>query len=595
MTIQTWINAHQQWIASALMLITFFCFLWGKVRYDVVALGALMAFVVLKIIPVKEAFLGFSHPAVITIAAVLILSRAISDTGVTYYASKYLTRFSNRPSLLIFMLSGLVALLSGFMNDVGALALVMPIALQISNRYKIAPSLLLMPLAFASLLGGTMTLIGTPPNLIISHYRAEIGIGEYALFDFMPVGIVVTIVGLTYMAVIGWRFLPVRKQTNAQTSFETESYIIQMNIPKQGKIDGKTVSELIEMCKADIKVVALLRGARRLLDPAPTEILKSDDELLIEGQPDDIKSLQSLTGLTFTSAKNLDPKIKLETIEAIINPGARIADRELEALNLRQDYGVNVLGIARLGETIRQRLSKVVLKTGDVLIIQSAPDNMSQSLQELGCLPLAERDKKIVPSANLLPTVTIFLLAILAVVFNVLSASISFPLAVFILLATKCMSLKTAYASIEGSLVVLLGCFITVGHAIEKTGVTSILVNWLVDVFNGMPGFMMVGLMLLCCMLLTDVLNNSATAVIMAPIAVGVAKTLEHNIDPYLMAVCIGCSCAFNTPIGHHSNTLVMGPGGYKFSDYWRMGLLLDAILLLATVPALLYFWPLTG
>lgn len=597
MGIDEWLFAHQKWIACILIGITFFGFLWGKIRYDVIALGSLLAFVLFKIIPIRDTFSGFSHPAVITVAAVLVLSRAIADTGVTNYATKHLIRFADRPSVLIFLLAGLVAALSGIMNDVGALALVLPIALQISNRYKIAPSLLLMPLAFASLLGGTMTVIGTPPNLIISHYRAEIGIGEFGMFDFLPVGIVVTVVGLIYISVLGWRFLPERKHSSGQSQFETDAYIIEMRILPQGKLENKSITQMIEISKANIRVVALMRGARRLIDPVSTEILMENDTLLIEGQPDDIKSLQSLTGLVFATSKIQDSKQaqskNQETIEAIINPGARIAERILSDLNLRQDYGVNVLGISRQGATIRQRLSKVILKPGDILIIQGDPNTLAESLQAIGCLPLAERANKIKPSSKLIPTLSIFAIAVGLVVFKVLPAHISFPLAVFALLSTHIMSLKTAYASIEGSLIILLGCFITVGKALEATGITSILVNWLVEVFSGAPGFVMIGLILLCAMLLTDVINNSATAVILAPIAVGIAQTLGHNVDPYLMAVCIGCSCAFNTPIGHHSNTLVMGPGGYKFGDYWKMGLLLDALLLVTVTPALIYFWPL--
>lgn len=586
---------NDQVIVLCVLGITFFAFLWGRWRYDVVALGSLLTLVLLGIVPMDDAFSGFSHRAVVTVAAVLVLSYALGNTGVTYHLSNHLSRFSKTPSLLILTLSGLVVFFSAFMNDVGALALIMPVALQVSQRYKIPASALLMPMAFASLLGGTLTLIGTPPNMIIAQYRESIGMGAYKMFDFLPVGIVVATVGLLYISFIGWRFLPVRQTEENSNLFETDDYLLELKIPENNKFIKKTIGELEAIVEHKIRVATLLRGARRILSPNAEETLKAGDILLVEGQPEELKQLELLSGLTISTnprdKERMDDEI--EFLEVVINPGARIAGHQLADLQLRERYHINILGVSRHGEKIHQRFSRLVLKTGDVLLIQGYKKELPETLNQLGCLPLAERNVRLKPSAKLWPTVTIFMISILLVATQILPAHIAFPLAIFALVSSKLLSLREAYHSIEGPLIVLLGCFITVGAAVEKTGATGLIVGQIVSLLDEMPAILVLGSVMLATMIITDIINSSATAVIMAPIAVGIATQFGHNIDPYLMAVAIGCSCSFNTPIGHHSNTLVMGPGGYYFGDYWRMGVMLDLLILITTVPTLAYVWSL--
>ncbi len=586
---------NEQLFALIVLGITFIAFLLGRWRYDVVALGSLLVLVLLGIVPMNDAFSGFSHRAVITVASVLVLSYALGNTGVTYHLSQHLSRFSNSPSLLILTLSVLVVFFSAFMNDVGALALIMPVAIQVSQRYKIPASTLLMPMAFASLLGGMLTLIGTPPNMIIAQYRESLTGVAFNMFDFTPVGIVVAIVGVLYISFIGWRFIPVRETDENTKLFETDDYLLEAKILEGNKYIGKTLSELENVAEGNVNVVTLIRGARRILSPNKEEKLRANDVLLLEGQPEELKQLELLAGvaISFGGKKSDSVADEIEFLEVVINPGARIAGHMLSDLKLRERYNINILGISRHGEQIRQRFSRVTLKTGDVLLIQGYKKELPDTMNLLGCLPLAERNMRLKPSSKMLPTVTIFVLSILAVAFQILPAHIAFPLAIFALVVGKLISLREVYLSLEGPLIVLLGCFITVGAALENTGATGIIVSSLVSLLEGMPAMLVLGSVMLITMLLTDIINSSATAVIMAPIAVGIAQTVGHNVDPYLMAVAIGCSCAFNTPIGHHSNTLVMGPGGYYFGDYWRMGLGLDLLVLLTAVPALTYFWSL--
>ena len=589
--------SNEQTITLLVIICSFGLFIWDRIRYDLVALMALLVLVLFNIVPAQNAFTNFGHPALISVMAVLILSQAIANTGLTFYVSKYLMRFVQRPSLIILTLSALVAVLSGFMNNVGALALIMPVAFQVAQRNNISISHLLMPLSFASLLGGASTLIGTPPNIIISNYRASLeGKSEFGFFDFTSLGVIISIAGLIYISFLGWRLLPNRNKQSLDQSFASDAYIVEARIAAGSKFINQSLKAIEDATENQISIVALLRGARRILAPTPNELLKEGDLLLIEGQPDHLNHLQLLTDLELNKHQLSPEELQsgdVKLLEVVVNTGARIANRSIEQSNIREYYGVNILGIARQGTSIKQRFSKVTLQAGDILLIQIHQKNHSTTLAELGCLPLKERISSLKPPTKLWPTLVIFLSSILLVTFNILPVHISFPLAASIMIVSKLISLDEAYQSIEGSLFILLGCFITVGSSLETTGLTKIIAHSLLSLLNGLPSFAILGLLLLACMLMTDLINNSAAAVIMAPIAASLAQSLQHSVDPYLIIVTIGCSCAFNTPIGHHCNTLVMGAGGYKFGDYFRMGFLLDIILLCVAVPSTLFFWPL--
>lgn len=587
---------NDQFFALLILIVSFISFLMGRIRYDFVALGALLALVVLGIIPIAKAFDGFSHPAVITVASVLVLSHAIGKTGITYHLSKKLSYFSSSPSMLVLTLAGLVAFFSAFMNDVGALALVMPIAIQLCHRYDIPPAKILMPMAFASLLGGTITVIGTPPNLIVANYRESIGLEQFSMFDFTPTGLIISFVGLAYLSTIGWRLLPNRRAENTQTTFTTDNYLLEAKVEHGNKVIDKTVSYLEEISENSVKVVVIIRGARRIIAPSHEEIIRSNDTLLLEGQPEELKQLELLTGMNLTRSKANEniPHNKLEVLEVVINPGSLMDSRTLTELQFREKYGLNVIGVARHGENIRKRFSRIQLKAGDVLLIQGHSDELPDTLRYLGCFPLAERDISLKASYKLLPTMLIFIGSIILVATQTLPPQISFPLAVFLLVVFKLLPIRDVYRSQEGPLIMLLGCFITVGFALQQTGVTEILAGKLVGVIGDLPNYLILGIIILITMIITDIINSSATAMIMCPIAYGVSQQLGHNPDAYLMGVAIASSCTFNTPIGHHSNTLVMGPGGYQFGDYWRVGLILDILILITVTPALLWVWPLS-
>ena len=573
-------------------------FIWGRWRYDVVALLALMVVAITGLIPANEVFEGFGHPAVITVAAVLILSQAVSNSGAIDVMGKRLTAMHERPVLQVATLSGLVALCSGFMNNVGALALVMPLALQVCHKSGRPVSEVLMPLSFSSLLGGLISLVGTPPNVIIATYREQITGEAFSMFAFTPVGLGVTIVGVAFISLIGWRLLPAPRRTGTAPNrlFEIDAYMMETRLPEGSKLVGKALRDLEKLGEGDVVILALVRGKRRLLAPGPFERLKADDVLILEGHPDALKTLVDDAGLemaggTPVSAESLSSE-RVAIFEAVVSPGSRIEGRSARMMRLHERFGVNLLGISRQGQSIRQRISRITFRVGDVLLLQGEVETMGETLSLLGCLPLAQRHLKLGKPRRVWPAISVFTFAILLTSTGLLPVHIAFTAGALVLILTKLMSLREAYASIDGPIIVLLGAMIPVGQALSDTGATTILAESLTDFAGGFPSWAILGILMITAMGLSDVINNAATAVIMAPIAASVAETLGLPLDPFLMTVAVGSSCTFLTPIGHQSNTLVMGPGGYAFGDYWRMGLPLDILVVITTIPLVLIFWP---
>ncbi|MDX1657136.1 MAG: SLC13 family permease, partial [Candidatus Competibacteraceae bacterium] len=456
-------------------------------------------------------------------------------------------------------------------------------------------------LSFASLLGGLITLIGTPPNVIIALYRQSVSGEAFGMFAFAPVGLGVAVVGLIYIALIGWRLLP-RNRTGASKDdslFEIDDYIIEIRLPEGNKLVGRPLGELERVGEGDVAILALVRGGRRLLAPAPYERLKADDALILEGHSGALKNMVDNAHLEIASGSKFNAEDlsseRVGMFEAVVGPGSPLEGRSASMVRLHERYRVNLLAISRQGQSIRQRISRINFQVGDVLLLQGENATMAETLAAMGLLPLARRNIKLGKQRRIVPALGIFAVAIALTAAGLLPAHLAFTCAALALVLSRLLSLRETYSAIEGPIIVLLGAMIPVGQALEETGTTAIIANFLVDIAGGLPPWMILGMLLVNSMVLSDIINNAATAVIMAPMAAGVAGALGLPADPFLMAVAVGSSSTFLTPIGHQSNTLVMGPGGYAFSDYWRMGLPLDVLVVLTAVPLILLFWPLTG
>ncbi len=594
--------SHQPTLLFVILGATLVLFAWGRVRYDVVAVLALLAAVAVGVVPAESAFSGFGHPAVITVAAVLVLSGAVRDSGLVEPAGRYLRPLVAHPHLHVFAITGLAAVCSAFMNNVGALAIILPIALQSADIAKRPPSQLLMPLSFGTLLGGLTTLIGTPPNIIIASARmAETG-QAFAMFDFAPVGIVVAGAGVVFVSLIGWRLLPTRDAggkavDDARDLFHIEDYITEVRLQEASPYVGRRLIDLEALGEGDAAVVALIRRKDRMLAPSGYLRLQASDILILEADAAALQKVVDEGKLDSLGAANVQVEsLRSERVmltEAVIAPGSRLEGRTAQSMRLHARYGLNLLGLARQGAPITERLGRVRLSGGDVLLLQGEREPMPDALSALGCLPLAGRDIALGRREIQWAAPLIFAIAMVLVVGGFLAPQIAFTAAAAGLVLTRTISPRDLYDSIEWPVIVLLGALIPVGGALETTGATQVIAAPILAMQDSVPVWAMLALLMVVTMLLSDIMNNAATAVIMAPLGIGIAKGLGVAVDPFLMAVAVGASSTFLTPIGHQSNLLVMGPGGYRFGDYWRMGLPLDILIVAVAVPMILLVWPL--
>ena len=591
-----------QIMAFGIILASLILFAWGSWRYDVVAMGALVVAVICGIVPSETAFSGFSDPAVITVAAVLIISQSLQRSGAINVLASSIGKLPSNPTIQIGALTLTVAILSAFMNNVGALALMLPVAIRAAQASNMPPSRVLMPIAFGSLLGGLTTLIGTPPNIIISSYRAEVmgkSFGEgggFGMFDFAPVGALAALVGVIFIITIGYRLIPHREggDTALEDLMKIDEYVTELAVPEGSPLIGKPIRELVVLADGDVSVVALIRQGEKELAPPWYTRMMPGDHLMIEGGTEAIAMAVEKSDFDLVTDRDISTESlssdEVIVIEAVVNPGSRLEGRTAGGLRINSRYGVNILAVARQGKPIRDRIGHIRFQAGDVVLIQGAEQLIYESLNSLGCLPLASREIAVPGQRSYLPLV-IFATAIAAAVFGLVRIDVAFVAAVVVLVATRLFPLREMYDSVEWPVIILLGAFLPVGAALNSTGATDLIADGITAIAGGMPLWVMLITIMTISALLSAVINNAATAVLMAPIAVSVANIAGVNFDPFLMAVAIGSSSAFLTPIGHQSNLLVMGPGGYRFGDYWRMGLPLTAVTFAVAAPLLVFFW----
>ncbi len=621
-----------QMIVLAIILAAMALFMWGKWRHDIIAMGALLACVFTGLVPGAEAFAGFGHPAVVTVACVLVLSYGLQITGAVNFLAERVLPDSAGPGVSIMAITTLGALLSGFMNNVGALALLMPVGLQIAERNDMPPGKVLMPLAFGSILGGTTTLIGTPPNLIISGFRSQAGLGSFAMFDFTPVGATTAFFGVLFIGLIGWRLVPERKQTGSE-SFETGAYLSEVRVSEGSPVVGKRVREVEDMLdEADAQVLGMVRGDMHFSAPSQTLLLRVNDILVIEAEPEGLSS--SLSKLKLKLEEALTPEEAEETArkkreicerykqscpphlegengedsgekkkkkrvedfvvrEMVPAPGSNIEGLSATDLRLRTRFGVNLLAISRKGYRSIRRLRTTPIHAGDVLLMQGTPEALSDFASQYDCLPLAARDIRVPRKGEVFAASIVMAFSVGLAAFGIFPAAVAFAAGALAMVVLRIVPLRSVYTAVDWPVVILLAAMLPVAGAMASTGAADLLARFLLGTMAQGHAVAALVVILASTMLLTDFMNNAATAAVMAPISLSVAMQLGVNPDTFLMAVAIGASCAFLTPIGHQNNTLILGPGGFSFGDYWRMGLPTDILVLLTATPMLLLVWPL--
>jgi len=619
--------------------LTFILFIWGKFRYDIVAIISLCTLFVLDmilgnetsllIVNTSDIFLGFGHPAVITVAAVLIISCALRNSGVIDLIARKIEPLSNNKIIHIISLSSVASICSAIMNNVGALALMLPVAIKTSLKQKRSPSILLMPLAFASILGGMITMIGTPPNIIISTFREsqlfnmknealasstskaanyfltrninidDVNVSPFGMLDYSFVGFAIAIIGVIFISFIGWRLIPKdsHKKPGSGSLFTINDYITEVRIPEGCTFVGMKIGEIDEYTENQLIIFGTITDRGKVVTAQPDRIIKANDKFLIEADPVSLKLMMDEYNIRFTKQmrERID-KLKDENTvfkEVVITPGSPLENRNRTYLRRRTSNSVVLMSIARQGKPIKQRLENLKFKVGDVLLLQGNSDILEDNITVLRLLPLEHRDIEVGIFSKVSLSLMIFGCSILLSILGIFPITISFLLAILMYVVVGILPVRDLYKQIDWPIIVLLGAMIPVSNALQTTGASQLMADILVGMTQNLPHWFTLALIMIITMCLSDIINNAATALIMAPIASGIAISMGLSIDPFLMSVAVGASCAFLTPIGHQCNALILGPGGYKFSDYWRMGLPLEILIVLFGTPLILYFWPL--
>jgi len=571
--------------------------LWGKFRYDIVAFTALMIGVVLGVVPSKDAFSGFGHPATFVVALVLVVSAGLVRSGAVLLITRTMVDASRSLGAHITLMGAIGGILSAFMNNVAALALLMPVDIQTARKAGRAPGLSLMPLSFATILGGMVTLIGTPPNIIIASIRQE-SLGEpFRMFDFAPVGGIAAIAGLTFVALIGWRLIPAREDALISTE-DLSQYIAELVVPEGSKHIGKRLLELVPVAEgADVAILGLIRDGKRRYGQSRSVALQAGDALVLEATPDALDEFRSTLDLALADTDR-EERLKaggegVEIIEVVVPETSRLNGRTAQAVGLAWRRRTILMGISRQGRKITSRLRSTELKAGDILLLLVPRDTAADVTEWLDVLPLADRGLAVTENTKVWLAIGLFGVAVIAASLGWIYLPVALGLVVIAYVLAKIVPLSELYTHIEWPVVVLLGSMIPLGAALETSGGTELIAGALINLTAGMAPWIVLTVLMVVTMTLSDVLNNTATTIVAAPVGIQMAQTLGVSPDPFLMAVAVAASSAFLTPIGHKNNTLILGPGGYGFGYYWRMGLPLEIIVVAVSIPAILVFWPL--
>ncbi len=569
--------------------------LWGRLRYDLVAVLALLAAVAAGLVKPDDAFSGFSDDIVIIVGSALVLSGAVQRSGVIEQLMRLLQKRVTRVRSQLLLLSASVGFGSALVKNIGALAMLMPAAFQMAKKSNSSPSVFLMPMAFASLLGGLITLIGTSPNIIVSRVREEMTGQPFGMFDYAPVGLGLTVIGLIFLR-FGYRLLPAdrRAAPTMGEALDIHDYATEAKIVAQSAAKDERVADFLDRHEQEVAITMFLRDGVRAT-PFPDTMLREGDILILGGTPDSLERVIARDKLDFVGTSEAPETVEgdeIGVIEAVVSAGSQLVGATAGSLMLRQRFGLNLIAVSRQGERIVRRMPNVVFRAGDVIVLQGPLGALPGTLNELGALPLAERELRLGSVRKGLLPVAVLAVAMAATATGAVPVTIAFFAAAAAVVLLGALPVREAYDHVEWPILIMLGALIPVSDTLRSTGVTELIGQWLSVTAAGLPPWGAVALIMAAAMAVTPFLNNAATVLVMAPIAATFAGDLGLRPEAFLMATAVGAGCDFLTPIGHQCNTLVMGPGGYRFSDYARLGAPLSGLVLIVGPPLILWVWP---
>ncbi len=587
----------EQILLVAIFCLLFSLLLWGKFRYDLVAFSILIISVAIGVVPYNNAFDGFAHPATIIVALVLVVSKGLINSGAIFFIGQKISAFGKNLWGHISIIGFIGAILSAFMNNVAALALLMPIDINKARASNWPPRKTLMPLSFATILGGMATLIGTPPNIIISSIRYEHTGEPFKMFDFFPVGGITAIIGLAFVALIGWRLIPKTSQNDdaGKELMEIASYVSNLTVSQNSLVLGKNLHEIYEAAeKCDAAVLGIIRNSIRIDKGSRNLKIRENDQLIIDAIPESLDEFRSIQKLEFPFKKDriLAESDNYIPIEVVVTDTSRLLNTSAIKVGLAWRKATVLLGISRKGRPIRKQIRRTIIREGDMLLILVPKESFNEVINWIGCLPLAARGLNITDTRKMTAALSIFFVGLIVASVGLLKLPIVLGLVIILYCLTKIVPPREVYSSVEWPVIILLASVIPLGAALESNGTTEIIVQILTKYASSMEPWLIIAIIMIITMTLSDILNNTATTLVIAPISIQLAQTLNLNTDTFLMAVAVSASCAFLTPIGHKNNTIILGPGGYRFGDYWRMGLVLEVLIIITSIPLLLIFWP---
>ncbi|MCH9631733.1 MAG: hypothetical protein S4CHLAM6_00500 [Chlamydiae bacterium] len=575
-------------IIIAIVILGLILLVSNKLRYDIIALLLLSVSLITGVVPLDMAYVGFMNPAVTSVACIMVITRALIHSNILYLFTNKTSHLMKSQVGHITILVLLTTFFSMFMNNVGALSLVLPIAVKTADEMNHSRSAVLMPMAFGAGLGGLCTSFGTPPNLIISNFRREALSAPFSVFDFTPVGLTVTVVGVLFLILFGWRL--VRKKGDlVKTKKNSDQYICEVILKENSPIIGKTLNEVNQKDHFPFKIFDVFE--RGEVCKNSKRKFEQHDRLMINMQVKDLESLVHKYKVQFRLLNHPEHK-EYHFVEAVVVKGSRLIGRELKDLNLSGRFDFNIIGVRQSEEEKEHLLEKKSLQAGDAVIIATKQEKLNKHTNYLGLLLVNWLDPiKEIEFKNFLPLI-FFLFTITLNILKIIPLPVALGFSVLLIILTKALPLRLLYESVNWPVIILLAAMIPIAQSFQSTGGAELISNLFVNVFCKCHPIVLLSLIMLITIFLSDLINNTATALIMAPIAIDVAKSASLSIDTFLMAVAIGASCSFATPIGHQNNVIIYNIGKYKFSDYLRLGIPLEFVVFGVALLSLLYFWP---